>query len=102
MATPKKTAAAKTADDGGTPDNPWKLTTPSGSSEFTAHRDPGADPPALTPAGGTTPACSAFSRSNLRARACGRFCATNWASPRMSSSQKSKKLMLETDASMAR
>ena len=31
----------------GTPDKPWSLTTPSGSSEFTAYRDEGADPPAL-------------------------------------------------------
>jgi hypothetical protein len=31
----------------GTPESPWKLTTPPGSSEFTAWRDPSLDPPAL-------------------------------------------------------
>jgi hypothetical protein len=31
----------------GTPENPWQLTTPPGSSEYTAYRDEGADPPAL-------------------------------------------------------
>jgi len=31
----------------GTPDSPWVLTTPPGTSEFKAHRDPAADPPAL-------------------------------------------------------
>jgi hypothetical protein len=31
----------------GTPDDPWVLTTPPGTSEFTMHRDPEADPPAL-------------------------------------------------------
>jgi hypothetical protein len=31
----------------GTPTHPWVLTTPSGGSEFTAHRDPTLDPPAL-------------------------------------------------------
>jgi len=31
----------------GTPESPWVLTTPPGTSEFTAHRDPAADPPAL-------------------------------------------------------
>jgi len=31
----------------GTPDDPWQLTTPPGSSEFEAYRDPEADPPAL-------------------------------------------------------
>ena len=31
----------------GTPEDPWVLTTPPGSSTFTAHRAPDADPPAL-------------------------------------------------------
>ena len=41
MATKKKSAA------GGTPEAPWKLTTPPGSAEFEAWRDEAADPPAL-------------------------------------------------------
>lgn len=31
----------------GTPESPWRLLTPPGSSEFQAYRDPAADPPAL-------------------------------------------------------
>lgn len=31
----------------GTPDSPWELKTPSGSSEYQAWRDESADPPAL-------------------------------------------------------
>lgn len=31
----------------GSPAKPWKLKTPPGSSEYTAHRDEDADPPAL-------------------------------------------------------
>ena len=50
MAT-KKTApdkpAPSTTKAAGTPDAPWSLTTPSGSSEFQAWRDPDATPPAL-------------------------------------------------------
>ncbi len=45
-----KTAATKSgeaAKGGGTRDNPWQLTTPSGSSSFVAFRDPALDPPAL-------------------------------------------------------
>ena len=38
----------------GTPEDPWILTTPAGSSEFEAYRDPGADPPALVVQVGTT------------------------------------------------
>ncbi len=38
----------------GTPDDPWVLKTPPGSSEFTAHRDPAAAPPALVVQVGTT------------------------------------------------
>ena len=41
-------AMAKDDVDGtGTPGDPWHLTTPPGSSEFEAYRDPDADPPAL-------------------------------------------------------
>ncbi|HWB76248.1 MAG TPA: hypothetical protein VG755_14860 [Nannocystaceae bacterium] len=39
--------AKKTTKAGGTREQPWTLTTPSGSSEFTAYRDEAADPPAL-------------------------------------------------------
>lgn len=38
----------------GTPDDPWILTTPPGKSEFEAHRDPEADPPALVIQVGST------------------------------------------------
>src|SRR5215475_756380 len=40
---------AKTKADAGkgTPEEPWVLTTPSGSSEYTAYRDPAANPAAL-------------------------------------------------------
>ena len=38
----------------GTRENPWKLTTPSGSSEYQMHRDESADPPALVCTVGTT------------------------------------------------
>jgi hypothetical protein len=31
----------------GTPDDPWRLTTPPGTSEYTAYRDESSDPPAL-------------------------------------------------------
>jgi hypothetical protein len=34
-------------DGTGTPDDPWKLSTPPGTSAFLAYRDPAADPPAL-------------------------------------------------------
>jgi Family of unknown function (DUF6855) len=35
------------ADGAGTVEQPWVLQTPSGGSEFTAYRDPSADPAAL-------------------------------------------------------
>ncbi len=35
------------ATGSGTAADPWVLTTPPGTSEFTMHRDPDADPPAL-------------------------------------------------------
>lgn len=38
----------------GTPEDPWILATPPGSSEFEAYRDPAADPPALVVQVGTT------------------------------------------------
>ena len=38
----------------GTPDDPWVLTTPPGSSEFEAYRDEAADPPALVVQVGST------------------------------------------------
>ncbi len=39
---------------GGTPEDPWTLTTPPGGSQFTAWREPNADPPALVAMVGTT------------------------------------------------
>ena len=38
----------------GTPDDPWRLQTPPLSSEYTLHRDPDADPPALVCQVGST------------------------------------------------
>jgi hypothetical protein len=38
----------------GTPGDPWVLTTPPGSSEFEAYRDPNAEPPALVVQVGAT------------------------------------------------
>jgi hypothetical protein len=38
----------------GTPNDPWVLTTPPGSSEFEAYRDPDASPPALVVQVGAT------------------------------------------------
>jgi hypothetical protein len=38
----------------GTPDSPWQLKTPPGSSEYSAYRDPDADPPALVAQVGKT------------------------------------------------
>ena len=38
----------------GTREDPWILTTPPGTSEFEAYRDPGAEPPALVVQVGTT------------------------------------------------
>lgn len=39
---------------GGTPDDPWILTTPPGKSEYTAYRDEAAEPPALVVVVGKT------------------------------------------------
>ena len=36
-----------TAQGSGTKDDPWRLKTPPGTSEYTIHRDESADPPAL-------------------------------------------------------
>ena len=36
------------------PDQPWTLKTPPGKSEYTAYRDPAADPPALVVTVGKT------------------------------------------------
>ena len=44
----------KKAPQGGTEAAPWTLTTPPGSSEFTAYRDEAADPPALVVTVGKT------------------------------------------------
>lgn len=38
----------------GTPEDPWVLTTPTGGSEYTIHREPDADPPALVCQVGST------------------------------------------------
>jgi hypothetical protein len=38
----------------GTAEDPWTLSTPSLSSQFQAHREPGADPPALVVQVGST------------------------------------------------
>jgi hypothetical protein len=38
---------ASTATGVGTPEQPWQLRTPSGTSQFTMYRDETADPPAL-------------------------------------------------------
>ena len=46
--------APPSAAGSGTKDSPWKLKTPSGGSEFTAYRDPGASPPALVVQVGST------------------------------------------------
>jgi len=46
------TAATHTGT--GTAEDPWSLTTPPGKSTFQAHRDPGAQPPALVVRVGAT------------------------------------------------
>ena len=43
----KTSTRSRTRDGAGTPQKPWTLTTPSGSSEFIAFADESADPPAL-------------------------------------------------------
>ena len=46
--------AAGRGTGAGTAADPWVLTTPPGQSEFTAYRDPSADPPALVVQVGST------------------------------------------------
>jgi hypothetical protein len=45
---------AANVEGSGTPTDPWVLTTPPGSSEFEAYRDPSANPPALVVQVGAT------------------------------------------------
>ena len=45
---------ADAVEGSGTPNDPWVLTTPPGSSEFEAYRDPDANPPALVVQVGAT------------------------------------------------
>jgi hypothetical protein len=45
---------ADPVEGSGTPNDPWVLTTPPGSSEFEAYRDPDANPPALVVQVGAT------------------------------------------------
>jgi hypothetical protein len=45
---------ADQVEGSGTPNDPWVLTTPPGSSEFEAYRDPNANPPALVVQVGAT------------------------------------------------
>ena len=45
---------ANAVEGTGTPNDPWVLTTPPGSSEFEAFRDPDANPPALVVQVGAT------------------------------------------------
>lgn len=52
MATKKKAAAADNGD--GTKASPWSLTTPPGTSAFTAYKDDALDPPALVVKVGST------------------------------------------------
>src|ERR1044071_5892000 len=48
------TMPANDVEGSGTPTDPWILTTPPGSSEFAAYRDPDANPPALVVQVGAT------------------------------------------------
>jgi hypothetical protein len=45
---------ANDVEGSGTPNDPWVLTTPPGSSEYEAYRDPDADPPTLVVQVGAT------------------------------------------------
>ncbi len=45
--TTKKASSKSSGAGGGTRESPWQLTTPPGTSEFEAFRDPALDPPAL-------------------------------------------------------
>ena len=46
--------ATKSRAGSGTPDSPWVLTTPPGTAEYQAWRDPALDPPALVAQVGKT------------------------------------------------
>lgn len=46
--------STSTANGSGTPEDPWTLSTPPGSSQFEAYLDPAAEPPALVVQVGTT------------------------------------------------
>jgi hypothetical protein len=46
--------ATNDVEGSGTPTDPWVLTTPPGSSQFEAYRDPSANPPALVVQVGAT------------------------------------------------
>jgi len=46
--------AADRATGSGTREDPWRLTTPPGTSDYTMYRDEAADPPALVCTVGTT------------------------------------------------
>jgi hypothetical protein len=50
----EETVPANDVEGAGTPNDPWVLTTPPGSSEFEAYRDPDANPPALVVQVGAT------------------------------------------------
>ena len=50
----ESTMPAEAVEGSGTPNDPWVLTTPPGSSEFEAYRDPDANPPALVVQVGAT------------------------------------------------
>lgn len=54
--TAKPASSSKAASSGelGTKDKPWKLKTPSGTSEYQMYRDPTAEPPALVCKVGST------------------------------------------------
>jgi hypothetical protein len=51
---PAKQKPAMSGGEAGTKDNPWKLKTPPGASEFEAYRDASLDPPALVVTVGKT------------------------------------------------
>ncbi len=53
-AKPQAKAKTKSAAGAGTKAKPWRLTTPSGSSEYSMYRDETLDPPALVCTVGTT------------------------------------------------
>ena len=50
----KKSASASKSTESGTKENPWKLKTPPGSSEYEAYRDETAEPPVLVVTVGKT------------------------------------------------